>query len=83
MVRSVRNETRDKATQSVTVTVDGVRYEGSFHVDHGMITVRWAKGFVMTGVRNKPASTLAKALLLELINEERARQGRESGQGLE
>jgi hypothetical protein len=53
--------------RSVTVTIDGVAYHGSYFVQRSMIYVRSPLGAKATQVGGSPPEVIAKLLLLELV----------------
>jgi hypothetical protein len=64
-----RNEMRRVPTlaRSVTVTIDGVAYHGTYLVQRSMIYVRSPLGAVATQVGGSPPEAVAKLLLSELV----------------
>src|SRR5690348_16385107 len=76
-LKSERNEMRRVpiVPRSVTVTVDGVAYHGSYFVQRSMIYVLSPLGAKATQVGSSPPESIAKLLLSELV---RAPDGQQS-----
>ena len=53
--------------RSVTVTIDGVAYHGTYLVQRSMIYVRSPLGAMATQVGGSPPEAIAKLLLSELV----------------
>jgi hypothetical protein len=63
-----RNDMRNngRIAKSVTVTIDGVAYQGTYSVQRSMVYVRSSLGTKATEVGESPPETIAKLLLSEL-----------------
>ena len=64
--------------KSVTVTIDGVTYQGTYYVQRSMVYVRSQLGEKITKVRRSPPEAIARLLLSELAREAR-RSAKPSG----
>ena len=56
---------------NISVTVDGKTYSASYEVKRALLTVTTAHGSKSMQVRGSPAETIARMLLLELIQTEK------------
>ena len=63
-----RNDMRNngRIAKSVTVTIDGVAYQGTYSVQRSMVYVRSPLGTKATEVGESPPETIAKLLLSDL-----------------
>ena len=55
--------------KSVTVTVDGVTYHGTYFVQDSIVHLRSPLGIKLSLVGRSPPETIAKLLLTELVRD--------------
>jgi hypothetical protein len=61
---------RSSPVYKLTVTVDGVDYEGTYYTHDMMVYVQYGTGRQETQIGGTPAESMAQMLLLELVRDD-------------